>query len=75
MREVKFEDLNEGDQFVGIWSHKGEIWSETYVKSGNGVLPYVLYNDEGDIVDDFTDETSTDPNFCLTIKDFKAYVF
>ncbi len=74
MREVKFEDLNEGDQFVGMWSYKGEIWSDTYVKSGNGVLTYVLYNDEGDLVDDFTDDTKVDSNPCLTAKDFKAYI-
>lgn len=74
MKEVQFDDLKEGDQFIGVWSHEGNIWSETYIKSGDGVLPYVLYNEEGDLVDDFTDDTSTDPNFVLTALDFKAFV-
>lgn len=74
MKEVQFGDLKEGDQFIGVWSHEGNIWSETYIKSGDGVLPYVLYNEEGDLVDDFTDDTSTDPNFVLTASDFKAFV-
>lgn len=74
MKNVKFEDIKDGDQFIGVWSHNGEIWSETYVKSGNGVLPYVLYDEDGDCVDDFSDVTSVDVNHSLSLPDFKAYI-
>lgn len=74
MKNVEFEDIKDGEQFIGVWSYNGGIWSETYVKSGSGVLPYVLYDDEGNCVDDFTDITSAGGNHSLSFPDFKAYI-
>lgn len=73
MKEVKFEELPDGQQFIGVWEHHGEIWSSTYVKRGSGVLEYTLYDDNGDMVDDFTDDPGSDPNQMLSIDSFKAY--
>lgn len=74
MTEVEFADLEDGKQFIGVWEHQGEIWCSTYVKSGQSVLEYTMYDENGDLVDDFIDDPGSDPDRIFSKGTFKAYI-